>query len=248
MEKKIYFASDVHLGFPNYREGRTRELRFAAWLDSIENDVEELYLLGDIFDFWFEYKKVVPRGFTRIIGRLASLSDRGIPIHFFVGNHDLWLTDYLLTEVGVIIHREPYEIIRNGRSFYLAHGDGLGSGDHGYKLLKKIFTNRTLRWLYAGLHPNFALKLAHLWSKNSRYSKGLIAEEFNPYSDILFNYAKDLEKKQHHDYYIFGHRHRPLDLQIPESGAHFINLGDWLTHFTYASFNGEKLTLHKFEI
>ncbi len=246
MQKKIYFASDVHLGFPGYIEGRERELRFAHWLDSIIDHTEELYLLGDIFDFWFEYKRVVPRGYTRIIGRIAQFSDKGIPVHYFVGNHDLWLTDYLTSEAGIILHRSPYQVSLRGKLFYMAHGDGLGNGDYGYKRLKKIFTNKTLRWLFAGLHPNIALKFALNWSKNSRYSKGLVAEPFDRNTDILFQYAVELERSQHHDFYVFGHRHRPLIEPIKNNQSLFITLGDWLTHFSYGCYDGETFLLNKY--
>lgn len=246
MKKRIYFASDAHLGFPNRLAGRDRELRFAAWLDSISNDVEELYLLGDIFDFWFEYKHVVPRGFTRIIGRLAQFTDRGIPVHFFTGNHDLWVRDYLVSEAGVILHRKPYTTQLHGKTFYMAHGDGLGKGDVGYKMLKWFFTNRILHWLFSRLHPNFAVGLAHAWSNKSRYAKGVVADTLNPEKDILLNYARETELKQHFDFHVFGHRHRPVNIEIGDKKAQFINLGDWLTHFSYGVFDGNEFRLEFF--
>ncbi len=238
MGKKIYFASDAHLGFPNRVAGRYRELLFAAWLDSIANDVEELYLLGDIFDFWFEYKHVVPRGFTRIIGRLAQLHDKGIKVHYFTGNHDLWVRDYLVVEAGVILHRQPFTTQLMGKTFYMAHGDGLGNGDFGYKMLKWIFTNRVLHWLFSRLHPNFAVGLAHAWSNKSRYAKGIVADTLDTKKDILLNYARQMESQQHFDFYIFGHRHRPVNIEIGNKKARFVNLGDWLTHFSFGTFDG----------
>ena len=165
---KIYFVSDVHLGAPALNNNHQRELLFAKWLDDISHDVTELYLMGDIFDFWWEYKKVVPRGFTRIIGRIANLTDRGIPVHFFTGNHDLWVFDYLPQEAGVVVHHNELIATLNGKKFFLAHGDGLDASDKGYIMLKKIFTSKRLQWLYSRLHPNFALHLAHSWSKESR--------------------------------------------------------------------------------
>jgi len=246
-EKKIYFASDAHLGFPNLKEGREREMIFVSWLDSIKDDVGELFLLGDIFDFWFEYKRVVPRGYTRTIGRLADFTDRGIKVHFFTGNHDLWIRDYLTTEAGIILHREPFVTEFSGKTFYLAHGDGLGKGDRGYKVLKWIFTNRVLHWLFSRLHPNFALWLAHAWSNKSRYAKGVVADYLDEENDILLNFAKEIEKEQHHDYYIFGHRHRPVDMTICNNRARFINLGDWLTLFSYGIFDGKELYLKFYE-
>ena len=247
MKKNIYFASDVHLGFPNLQDSRERELRFARWLDFINKDVEELYLLGDIFDYWFEYKKVVPRGFTRIIGRIAQLTDRGIPVHYFTGNHDLWVSNYLPEEAGVILHRGVYTTQLHGKSFYMTHGDGHEKGIGGDQFLKRIFTNRFLRWLYAGLHPNLTIRLAHAWSNKSRYSKGIVAEEFDEEKEVLLNYAKKLEKEKHFDFYVFGHRHYPLDIPIDNTGSRFINLGDWLTNFTYAVFDGNVFEIKIFQ-
>jgi len=244
--KKIYFASDAHLGFPDLIAGREREIIFAKWLDSIKSDVEELYLLGDIFDFWFEYKHVVPRGFTRIIGRLADFTDNGVPVHFFTGNHDLWVTNYLTKEAGVILHREPFVTTLHGKRFYMAHGDGLGKGDKGYKILKWIFTNKTLHWLFSRLHPNFALGMAHAWSNKSRYSKGIVAKEIDVEKDQIVNYARSIEQTAHHDFYLFGHRHSPANIEINDKKSRFLNLGDWLTHFTYAVFDGNEIALKTF--
>jgi UDP-2,3-diacylglucosamine hydrolase len=170
-KKNIYFVSDVHLGAPALANNRERELRFARWLDFIKDDVAELYLLGDIFDFWFEYRKVVPRGFTRILGRLADLSDKGVSIHFFTGNHDVWVFDYLPNEIGLTLHRDEFITEISGKKFFLAHGDGLDPEDKGYLFLKKIFTSKTLQWWFSRIHPNFAFHLAHQWSKSSRLSK-----------------------------------------------------------------------------
>ena len=244
--KKTYFASDVHLGFPNLKESRSREIKFGEWLDFISADVNELYLLGDIFDYWFEYKKVVPRGYTRIIGRIAQLTDRGIPVHYFTGNHDLWVSDYLPKEAGVILHRSHYITQISGKKFYLAHGDGLGKGDYSYKFLKWIFTNRVLRFLYAGLHPNITMRLAHAWSNKSRRAKGLVAEDFGSREEIILEFAKKIEAKEHHDYYIFGHRHVPYSTEIGNGISQFVHLGDWLTNFSYAVFDGEKFELKSF--
>jgi len=243
LNKKIYFVSDVHLGFPDLKASRSRELKFGKWLDYISQDVEELFLLGDIFDYWFEYKRVVPRGFSRIIGRIAQLTDKGIPVHYFTGNHDMWITDYLPTEAGVILHRSPYKTELHGKKFYLAHGDGLGKGERGKKTLKWIFSNRILRWLYAGLHPNFTIRIAHKWSNKSRYSKGIITEQFGEKKELLFEFAQQNEDKEHFDFYIFGHRHRPLDINVGNAGSRFINLGDWLTNFSYAVFDGENFEI-----
>jgi UDP-2,3-diacylglucosamine hydrolase len=243
--KKIYFISDVHLGAPALNNNREREKLFAQWLDFIKDDAAELYLLGDIFDFWFEYRKVVPRGFTRILGRLADMTDRGIPVHFFAGNHDLWVFDYLPGEVGLTIHPNEFITEIRGRKFYLAHGDGLDPEDKGYLILKKIFSSKTLQWIFARLHPNFALYIAHRWSKSSRLSKMERKKEFDVRNENMFKFAADYLEKERIDYFIFGHRHRMADLEI-KNKARLILLGDWITNFSYGVFDGEKVTLEKF--
>jgi UDP-2,3-diacylglucosamine hydrolase len=243
---KIYFISDVHLGAPALSNNRQRELLFAQWLDDINDDVQELYLMGDIFDFWWEYKKVVPRGFTRILGRIANLTDHGIPVHFFPGNHDLWVFDYLPSELGVIVHRN--EIVREigGKKFFLAHGDGLDSEDIGYIRLKKIFTNKKLQWLYSRLHPNFALHIAHRWSKSSRTAKFGMEEEFNVNNEGMYKFAKSFLKQEPIDYFIFGHRHQMVNIPINET-SRFVLLGDWIKNFSYGVFDGHNFDLLKYK-
>ncbi|MDD2382290.1 MAG: UDP-2,3-diacylglucosamine diphosphatase [Mariniphaga sp.] len=244
-EKKIYFVSDVHLGAPALSNNREREKLFAAWLDSIKDDAEALYLMGDIFDFWFEYRKVVPRGFTRILGRLADMSDQGITIHFFAGNHDLWLFDYLPKEIGLTLHRNEYITEIRGKKFYLAHGDGLDPDDKGYLFLKKIFNNTRLQWIFARLHPNFAFHLAHQWSKSSRLSKINRKEEFKVKNESMYKFANNYLEKEWIDYFIFGHRHRMVNLEMRENSK-FILLGDWITHFSYGIFDGKEFVLQQF--
>ena len=246
LKGKIYFVSDVHLGAPAFKNNRERELLFARWLDSITDDVQELYLMGDIFDFWWEYKKVVPRGFTRILGRIANLTDRGIPVHFFTGNHDLWVFDYLPSELGVIVHKN--EIIKEfgGKKFFLAHGDGLDAEDIGYIRLKKIFTNKKLQWWFSRLHPNFALHIAHKWSGSSRTAKlEKKEEEFNVNIDGMYKFAQEYLTKEPIDYFIFGHRHVMVNLPLNEK-TNFALLGDWITNFSYGIFDGEKFELKRF--
>jgi len=218
---------------------------FAKWLDQIKDDVAELYLMGDIFDFWYEYKKVVPRGFTRILGRLADLADSGVEIHFFTGNHDLWAFDYFTEEMGITIHKN--EIIKeiDGKRFFLAHGDGLDAEDKGYIFLKKIFTNNTMQWLFSRLHPNFAFFLAHNWSKSSRLAKINIKDEFDVNREGIFKFAADFLENEAVDYFIFGHRHLKQDVRIGEN-SRFIYLGDWINNFSYGVFDGEKFSLKKF--
>jgi len=243
---KIYFVSDVHLGAPALSNNRERELLFAKWLDSIRDDVAELYLMGDIFDFWFEYRKVVPRGFTRILGRLADLTDNGTPVHFFTGNHDVWVFDYLPQEIGLIVHRDEWITEIRGKKFYLAHGDGLDPDDKGYLFLKKIFTSRTLQWWFSRIHPNFAFYLAHNWSKSSRLSKLNRQEEFKVKNECMYKFAENYLQKEWIDYFIFGHRHRMADVEV-KNGSRFILLGDWITNFSYGVFDGNRFILNKFE-
>jgi len=245
--KRIYFASDVHLGHPNVEEARWRETLFVKWLDEIKNDAAELYLVGDIFDFWFEYKRVAPRGFVRTLGKIAEITDAGIPVHFFTGNHDVWVFDYLPTELGVILHREPFETELLGKKFYIAHGDGLGPGDVSYKLLKIAFTSKFLQWCFSRLHPNFAFGLAHTWSNSSRDAKGLEAEKFHGEDkELLFQHAKNVVQQKHFDYLVFGHRHLMVNMPVNESSI-YINLGDWLYNFSYGVFDGQNFELHKYK-
>ena len=242
--KKIYFASDFHLGVPTYEKSLEREHKIVKWLDSIKADAEELYLLGDVFDFWFEYRTVVPRGYVRLLGKLAELSDSGIKIHYFTGNHDMWTFDYLEKELNVIIYRAPIEISYNGKAFYIGHGDGLGPGDHGYKFIKKVFASKVCQWLFARLHPNFGIGIANYFSKKSRIATGTTDEKFlGEEKEWLVIYSKEILAKKHFDYLIFGHRHLPLDIKIGSS--RYINLGDWIQYFTYGVFDGAEFELKK---
>ncbi len=244
---KIYFVSDVHLGAPALKHNnRERERLFVKWLDFIGDDVEALYLMGDIFDFWYEYKKVVPRGFTRVLGRLADIADRGIPVHFFTGNHDLWAFDYLPEEIGLTIHHEGMVTEIKGKKFFLAHGDGLDPDDKGYLFLKKIFMNRKLQWFFTRLHPNFAFNLAHRWSESSRLSKINQKEEFKVKNEGMYKFAQNFLEREWVDYFIFGHRHQMTSEEL-EKGARFILLGDWITSFSYGVFDGEQFELKRFK-
>jgi UDP-2,3-diacylglucosamine hydrolase len=244
--KKIYFISDVHLGAPALNDNAEREKLFAQWLTEVRNDAAAIFLMGDIFDFWFEYKKVVPRGFTRVLGKLAEITDEGIPVHFFTGNHDIWVFDYLPKETGMIIHRENFETEIAGKKFYLAHGDGLDETDKGYLLLKKIFTSPLLQWLFARIHPNFAFGLAHRWSKNSRLSKKISGPEFNAEEEGMYRFAMRMLEEKPVDYFVFGHRHRMADLTM-KNESRFILLGDWIKTFSYGVFDGEKFDLKKYK-
>ena len=244
--KKIYFISDFHLGAPTSEESLIRERKICQWLETIKADVSILFILGDVFDFWFEYSHVVPKGYVRILGKLAERADKGIPIYLFTGNHDMWMFDYLPKELGIKLYRQPEEFNFDNRKFLIGHGDGLGPGDHGYKFIKKVFANKFCQWLFARLHPNFGISLANFWSRKSRQHTGHHdAKYLGDDKEYLVQYIIETEKTKHFDYYIFGHRHLPIDKQIESS--HYINLGDWLSYFTYAEWDGSKLSLKKFE-
>lgn len=246
-EKKIFFASDFHLGAPNYDSSLAREKRIVRWLNSIEQDAAEIYLVGDLFDFWFEYKRAIPRGFVRLQGKIAELTDKGIPIHVFTGNHDMWIFEYLPRELGISLHREP--IIRSyfGKTYYIGHGDGLGPGDRGYKFLKKVFANRFCQWCFARLHPNFGIWLADLSSKTSRAKGGDMDQEFlGEENEWLVIYSKEMLKSSHFDYFIFGHRHLPMEIQVGENSIYY-NLGEWLNYNTYLEVSAEKVELKRFK-
>lgn len=245
--KKLYFASDFHLGVPNDKESRKREMKIIRWLDSIKKDAYTIFLLGDIFDFWFEYKHTIPKGFVRLQGKLAEFTDNGIPVIFFTGNHDMWMFDYFPNELNIPIYREPQSFCVNNIKFLIGHGDGLGPGDTTYKILKKIFRNKVCQWLFAWLHPNLGMTIANNWSQKSRINNEKKEEsKFHEEEEWLFTYTKKIEEKEHHDYYVFGHRHLPLDLEI-NGNSRYINLGEWVNHFTYGVFNGKSFELLAFE-
>lgn len=238
--KKIFFVSDAHLGTPNHAESLAREKLLARWLDEIKNQAEEIYIVGDLFDFWFEYSRVIPKGFARILGKLAELRDSGIPVYFFTGNHDVWMRGYFEREFDIPVYHHPLEKTIRGKKFYIAHGDGLGPGDYGYKFLKTIFRNGFCQWLFRWLHPDIGVAIADYWSKRSRYvsAEGQIEEFLGEDKEWLMIYSRKLLEQTHYDYFIFGHRHLALNLPLAEN-SRFINLGDWITCFTYGEFDGE---------
>jgi UDP-2,3-diacylglucosamine hydrolase len=244
--KKIYFASDFHLGAPNRQASLEREKKIVRWLDEIKSDAEEIYLVGDVFDFWFEYKRAIPKGFVRLQGKIAEITDAGIPIHWFIGNHDMWIFDYIPSELGVTLHKSEIEKVYGGKSFMIGHGDGLGPGDRGYKFIKKVFRNKVCQWMFARLHPNFGISLANFSSRKSRAATAEKDETFYGEKEMLIQFCKSEIKKKHRDYFIFGHRHFPMEIDL-DNGAKYINLGDWINHFTYAVFDGNELQLKKFE-
>lgn len=243
MKSKVYFASDFHLGVPDYESSLVREKKIVAWLDFIKSDAKEIFLVGDIFDFWFEYKRAIPKGFVRLQGKIAELTDSGIPVHVFTGNHDMWIFDYLPKELGIQLHRKPIERNFNGKTFYIGHGDGLGPGDRGYKLLKRVFANRFCQWCFERLHPNFGIWLANKSSHTSRAATGSGDEQFlGEENEWLAIYAKEVLKTKHFDYFVFGHRHLPLTLSIGDNSTYF-NLGEWLNYCTYLEFDGHEARL-----
>ena len=241
---KIYFASDLHLGTPDYEISLRRERLFVQWLDMAAEDAGEIFLVGDIFDFWHDYKTVVPKGYVRLLGKLAELSDRGIKLHIFTGNHDLWFDDYFEKELGACVYRHPVERTFDGKLFFIGHGDGLGPKDLGYKFIKKIFTNPVCRWLFRWIHPDMGIRLASWLSYRSRYSNG--SHELEKYlgedNEWLLQYCKRLLERKKYNYFVFGHRHLPLDVLI-DVNSRYVNLGDWLDYNSYAVWDGEKLEL-----
>lgn len=243
--KKIYFASDQHFGAPTPEKSFPREQKFVAWLDLIKKDAEVLFLLGDLFDFWFEYKTVVPKGFIRVLGKLAELRDSGIHIYFFVGNHDLWMYDYFEKELNIPVYHTPQEFVFNDKLFLIGHGDGLGPGDKGYKRMKKVFTNPFSKWLFRWLHPDLGVRLAQYLSvKNKLISGAEDVKYLGEENEWLVQYSKQKLKSKQYDFFVFGHRHLPLEITLSEK-ATYINLGDWISYFTYGVFDGTAFELKK---
>ncbi len=245
-KKKIYFLSDFHLGAPDHASSLVREKLLVQFLDEIQKDAAEIFLAGDMFDFWYEYRKVVPKGHVRLLGKLAEISDKGIQLHFFVGNHDMWMRDYFQQELNMPVYFEPREFVFNGKSFLVGHGDGLGPGDHGYKRLKKVFRNPVSKWLFGVLPPVAGMSLAHYMSRRSRAQTGSSEEVFlGEEKEWLIIYCKEVLAKKKIDFFVFGHRHLAIDYRLNEQ-SRYINLGDWIRYFTYAIFDGEKLELKSY--
>jgi UDP-2,3-diacylglucosamine hydrolase len=237
-----YFASDFHLGVPNHQSSLEREKKIVAWLSEIEKDAKSIYLVGDIFDFWFEYKYAIPKGYVRLQGKIIELIEKGIPVHFFLGNHDMWMFDYFKKELGVEIHPDEIELEINDKKLFISHGDGLGPGDRGYKFIKKVFRNPFCQWAFARLHPNIGIPLANFFSKTSRNSTGGNDAKLHSLDkEWLYQYTKSVQKKKHHDFYIFGHRHLPLKFEIENTV--YYNLGEWLNYCTFGRFDGNAFEL-----
>ena len=238
---KIYFASDFHLGLPAGSLPVEREKKVVKWLNSVAGDAKEIYLLGDIFDFWWEYKLVIPRGFTRFLGTVSEITDSGIPVHFFTGNHDMWVGNYFSDECGMTIHTSPITTQFDGKRFHLAHGEGLGTKSTGYKILLSIFRNRPLQVMYSALHPSIGIGIGHRWSLNSRLGKGITKEFLGEEEEDLIRYARSVLEIEKIDYFIFGHRHLAMKYNLmPETEIVF--LGDWIKNGSYAEWDGKDLS------
>lgn len=254
--KSIFFTSDHHFGIPDRAKSLEREKLFVRWIDEMEPRMQELYIMGDLFDFWFEYKTVIPRGYALLLGRLAQLCESGIPVHYFRGNHDMWTFDYFEKELGFIMYREP--IIREfgDKKFYLGHGDGLGPGDKGYKLLKRVFENRVNQWLFKLVHPEISMRIALYWSRKSRHAN--LAREGQERAEGRYENldwlkterlpmfaAETLKEIPDIDYFVFGHWHLPVKLDL--GNATYYNIGDWINYFSYLEFDGNLLEMKYFE-
>ncbi|MEK9740417.1 MAG: UDP-2,3-diacylglucosamine diphosphatase [Flavobacteriaceae bacterium] len=245
--KKIYFASDHHFGAPDSRSSKLREASFLDWMNKIEPHASHLFLVGDLFDFWFEYEKVVPKGFIRVFGKIAHFVDLGIKVHYFIGNHDLWMKDYFEIEIGAKVHHNPCDFTFGQTTFFIGHGDGLGPNDIGYKRMKKVFTNPLAKRLFQGLHPDIGMRLGLYFSKQNKLLSGNQDTHFlGNDKEWLVQYAHSKLAQKHRDYFIFGHRHLPLEIDLTPTSK-YINLGDWITHFTYAEFDGTRIDLKEWK-
>ncbi len=245
--KKIYFASDQHFGAPTSKMSFPREQKFVAWLDEVKKDADVIFLLGDLFDFWFEYKTVVPKGFIRVLGKLAELRDAGIPIYFFVGNHDLWMGEYFEKELNIPVYHDNKEFTFNGKTFLIGHGDGKGPGDMGYKRMKKVFTYPFFKWLFRWLHPDIGVRLAQYLSVKNKLISGVEDVKFlGEENEWLVQYCKRKLETKSYNFFVFGHRHLPMEITLNEQSK-YINLGDWIGYFTYGVFDGETFELKKYE-
>lgn len=271
--KKIYFLSDAHLGSWGIDHARMQERRLVRFLDTIKHNAKAIYLLGDMFDFWYEWRYAVPKGYTRFLGKISELTDLGIEVHYFCGNHDIWMYGYLEEECGVILHHEPATLEIYNKVFYLAHGDGLGDPDRQFRIIRNIFHNRLCQRLFSMLHPRLSMWFGLSWAKHSRQKRerkqydmkaGAEGTLFNGDIALHYNSSGELEylgEDREHlviytkeymathpdvDYFIYGHRHIELDLMLA-ARKRLLILGDWITQFTYAVFDGEHLLLQEYE-
>jgi len=244
--KSIYFSSDNHLGAPNSSESIIREKLFVSWLDIIKKDAQVIFLLGDLFDFWFEYYKSVPKGFTRVLGKLSELSDSGIKIYFFVGNHDYWTRDYFQKEIGMEVLKKPTEFKINNKLFFIGHGDGLGPGDFKYKFLKRIFRNPLFIFLFRINYPWFGIPLGNFFSRKNKILSGNNIKFISKENEILYHFCKKKLNVKHYDFFVFGHRHLPLKIELGNNSYYF-NTGDWINHYSFLHFKDDSLELKYFK-
>ncbi len=244
--KKIYFLSDFHLGVPDAPQSLEREKLIVRFLDEAAHDAHTIFFVGDMFDFWFEYRKVVPRGYVRLLGKLAELSDSGIQLHFFVGNHDMWMKDYFQQELNMPVYFGPKTFSFNSCKFYIAHGDGLGPGDHGYKAMKKVFRSPVAQWLFGILPPAIGIGTASYFSRKSRKAQEHIEENFlGEDKEWLLTYSREVLRKEAFNFFVYGHRHLPIDYRLT-SESRYINLGEWINFQTYAVFDGKDMQLKSY--
>ena len=240
---KIYFASDFHLGLSTRTYSIDVEKKVVSWLISAATDAKEIYLLGDIFDFWWEYRKVVPKGFTRFLGTISSITDSGIPVHFFTGNHDLWAKNYLSEECGMIIHKSPVTVTFDGKVFHLAHGDRLGSKNIRHNFISALFRSNVLQKMYSALHPSIGVGIGQKWSQTSKLVKGTMKSFQGEENEALIKYAKTILSKEKIDYFIFGHRHLAMSYKL-KPDCEILFLGDWISSCNYGLWDGEQLDFY----
>ncbi len=243
-QKNVYFLSDAHLGIPDYQSSLEREKKLVDWLDAIKSNAAEIYLLGDIFDFWFEYKDVILKGYTRLLGKLVELADFGIDIYYFTGNHDMWNYEFFQKELNLKVYKKPVEKYIGDKYFMVGHGDGLGPDDKSYKIMKKIFQNKLSYRIFSFFHPRIGISLARFFSRQSRNSN--VEDEFlGEDKERLILYCKYKLTQKHYDFFVFGHRHLPMNFKVGED-SYYVNTGDWIKTFSYAVFDGKSLRLEYF--
>ena len=245
--KKVYFSSDNHLGSPNHKDSLVREKIFVSWLNKIKSDAQVIFLLGDLFDFWFEYHYTVPKGFTRVLGKLSELCDSGIKIYFFTGNHDYWMKDYFKKEIGITVIKKPTEFKINNKLFFIGHGDGLGPGDLKYKFLKRIFRNPFFIFLFRINYSWFGVPLGNFLSRNNKRLSGITEKFISKEKEMIYHFCKKKLKSSYYDFFIFGHRHLPLKIDL-ENNSTYYNSGDWINHYTFIVFNGNNCEIEYFKV
>ena len=245
--KKVYFSSDNHLGSPNHKDSLVREKIFVSWLNKIKSDAQVIFLLGDLFDFWFEYHYTVPKGFTRVLGKLSELCDSGIKIYFFTGNHDYWMKDYFKKEIGITVIKKPSEFKINNKLFFIGHGDGLGPGDLKYKFLKRIFRNPFFIFLFRINYSWFGVPLGNFLSRNNKILSGNTEKFISKEKEMIYHFCKKKLKSRYYDFFIFGHRHLPLKIDLGNNSTYY-NTGDWINHYTFIVFNGNNCEIEYFKV